>query len=114
MRHTRAVLLLTTMAAALVFAGGSALAITKQCRTEIECIGTPEGDELLGTGGSDWMFGRGAGDVLEGFGEWSNNVIDDVYNDEAAGADGNPAADFIRRQGGKEEVFAAGATTVSR
>ena len=59
---------------------------------------------------------QGAGDVLKGFGEWSNNVIDNVYNDEAAGADridGNPAADFIRSEGGKDDVFAAGATTVS-
>ncbi len=208
----RAVLVLATMAAALVLAGGVALAITKQCQTEIECIGTPEGDELLGTSGSDWMFGRGGGDVLKGFGEWdglqgeagndellggaggddlyggpgtdalkgqgdgdayrfetgnwgrdtitdasasdndhrtgngifferavganlritlvssperpevtdaagantanwSNNVIDNVYNDKASGddtIDGNPAANFIRSEGGKDDVYAGG------
>ncbi len=111
----RAILLLTTMAAALVFASGVALALaTKQCETDILCSGTPDRDELLGTSGFNQMEGKGAGDVLKGFGEW-DVLLGQGGNDEllaGSGGDdlyGGPGADDLNGQGdGDAYRFEAG------
>lgn len=63
----RTVLLLASMTAALVLSSGLALAVTRQCETDIECFGTRRSDTLLGTDGHNGMYGKGAGDTLKGF-----------------------------------------------
>lgn len=68
MRRGRAILLLIVMAAALVLSSSVALAVTKHCKTDLNCNGTKERDKLLGTDGSNFMYGKGSGDTLKGFG----------------------------------------------
>jgi hypothetical protein len=74
MMKRRAILLLVTIAAALVVASGVALAITKDCPTynpntnKGKCIGTNEADTLRGTETTNYMEGRGGPDTLRGSG----------------------------------------------
>jgi Ca2+-binding RTX toxin-like protein len=81
----RAILLVTTMVAALVVACGVALAANITCpnRPTGECVGTNNADTMTGTtqadnmrgrGGEDTMYGRGGADDLDG-----GEGIDEIY-----------------------------------
>jgi Ca2+-binding RTX toxin-like protein len=60
--------LVAAMAAALVMASGTALAVTKTCEPGVACVGTNDPDTLNGTAANDDIFGRGAADTLRGRG----------------------------------------------
>ncbi len=66
----RAILLLLAMMLALIVSSGAALAISKSCEANVECVGTKEADTLNGSDGGDIrdvIFGRGGADTLNGF-----------------------------------------------
>ena len=71
----RTMLLLTVMAACLVVAGGTALAVSKVGTNGRDVLkGTDKKDSLLGLGGQDDIFGRGGNDNLVG-GDGKDNVL---------------------------------------
>ncbi len=75
----RTLLLLTLMVGALMLSSTVALAITKSCEANLECLGTNNPDTLNGSDGTDFIFGRGAADTLKGFG-----VSDHLYGQGGA------------------------------
>jgi Ca2+-binding RTX toxin-like protein len=84
---TRAVLLLTAIAAVLMLSSGVALAITKTCEANSDCFGTSDPDTLKGTDdGNDFIYGRGGADTIKGFGE-------------------EAALDYLHGQGGPDKIF---------
>jgi Ca2+-binding RTX toxin-like protein len=62
MRKT--LLLLTTMALALLLAGGVALAATKQCQVGVVCNGTSSADTITGTNSNDTINGLAGNDSI--------------------------------------------------
>jgi len=65
----RPVLVLAAMMLALIVSSGAALAISKTCELNVECVGTKEADILNGSDGGanrDVIFGRGGADTLNG------------------------------------------------
>ena len=119
MRRTT-ILLLTAMAA-LLLASGVALAVTRQCKTGVNCFGTKERDKLLGTDGINYMYGKGAGDTLKGFGEddyltgqggsdklLGASGLDRLYpgpgNDLLEAGDGNDSYYFEANKWGKDRI----------
>jgi len=97
----RAILLFTTMAAALVVACGVALAADIMCpnRPTGDCVGTNNADTMTGTNQADNMRGRGGEDTMQGRGGADDldggDGIDEIYaglgNDKLAGGP-NPSA----------------------
>jgi Ca2+-binding RTX toxin-like protein len=62
----RAALLIISVAATLVVAGGVALAATISCKVGTSCVGTDRADTMTGTNQADSMKGRGGGDTMYG------------------------------------------------
>lgn len=96
----RAILLLVVIGAALVLSSGVALAVTRQCKTDVPCYGTKERDKLLGTAGSNFMYGKAANDTLKGFDSW-DGLYGQKGNDRLFGGaggddlDGGPGRDAL-------------------
>jgi Ca2+-binding RTX toxin-like protein len=110
-----------TLVTALVLLSGVALAVTRQCKTGIECYGTRESDTLKGTDGIDYMYGKGAGDTLKGFGGddyltgqggsdklFGASGLDRLYpgpgNDVLDAGDGNDSYYFEANKWGKDRI----------
>ena len=98
----RILLVLATIAAAVLMVGGVALAVTK--------IGTDGPDTLMGTKGSDALFGNGGTDWIEG--RAGNDLIrggpgnDDPLSSRAIGIlDGGRGADIISGGRGDDMLF---------
>jgi Ca2+-binding RTX toxin-like protein len=86
----RVVLVLASMALAMVLVSGVALAVTKTCNTD--CFGTNGPDRLIGTDNNNVMKGLKAGDSISGYrGE------DTVY--------GNPGRDAVYGGLGDDKVY---------
>jgi Ca2+-binding RTX toxin-like protein len=65
----KAVLLLASVALAMLVAGGVAWAATISCAGGYKtCYGTNQADTMKGNGGHNLMFGKGGGDTLRGYG----------------------------------------------
>ena len=77
MRKT--LLLLTTMALALLVAGGVALAATVTCQVGVACNGTSSADTITGTTSNDTIKGLGGNDTIKAL-----DGIDAVYHYAAA------------------------------
>lgn len=99
----RTMLLVATVGAALLMAGGVALAAGEiRCAqvTTTTCEGTNADDRIVGTKGHDTMFGHDGSDVM--FGRGDN---DEMYGgfgvDKMFGGKGN---DLIRGGGGPDEI----------
>jgi hypothetical protein len=90
----RAMLVLAAMMLALIVSSGAALAISKTCELNVECVGTKEADILNGSDGGDIrdvIFGRGGADTLNGiFGD------DDLYGQDGPDQlSGGPGVDQL-------------------
>lgn len=93
----RAILLMATMAAALVVATGVASAATFTC-TANPCVGTEGDDTITGTEGDDFIRALGGDDQV--YGQGGNDIIDlgagvdyasgDAGNDIIVGGPGDP------------------------
>jgi Ca2+-binding RTX toxin-like protein len=109
--RSRTVLLLTTMAAALVMASGIALAATIECpnRSGNLCVGTKRSDIMTGTNRADDMLGRGGMDRMRARG--GNDTIDgDEGRDVIRGRLGN---DRIKGGDGRDKIYGgAGSDTI--
>jgi Ca2+-binding RTX toxin-like protein len=122
----RALLLMVTMAAALLVAGGVALAETVTCDNNPPCYGTPETDDITGTdfgekiyayGGNDTVLARGGNDTV--YGSSGNDPdlegeggSDTVYGGGGAdsvdvGASDTPGSTDHAFGGGNDALFAA-------
>lgn len=78
--------MLTSTMLALVLSSGVALALTRTCEANVDCLGTNDPDILRGlrdTDDSNNIYGRGGADILKGFG----------------------GADELYGQGGSDELF---------
>jgi Ca2+-binding RTX toxin-like protein len=84
MGMNRSVLLLASVALAVLLASGVALAAEKQCTPNVRCVGTDGGDTLLGTNGPDDISGLEARDFLYGFGG-SDRLFGGKGSDELTG-----------------------------
>jgi Ca2+-binding RTX toxin-like protein len=87
MMRRRAVLLITTMTAALVVASGVALAATITCTGGL-CVGTSQDDTMNGTNRKDTMRGRGGDDTIRGR-EQGDIVLGQADNDTLLGQEGS-------------------------
>ena len=83
----RAIVLLTTMAVALVLGSGMALAATVNCTAQTSCVGTPNLDTMNGSSGTDEMFGYGGADTMHGYGG-SDSMQGDKGSDHIYGGSG--------------------------
>ena len=64
----RTLLVLAAIVGALLLSSTAALAITKGCQAEVECVGTADPDTLNGSAGDDYAYGLGSAETLKGFG----------------------------------------------
>jgi hypothetical protein len=121
----RALLLMVTMTAALIVAGGVALAETFTCDSTPPCHGTPEDDSIIGTAsgetiyayggddgvnsgdGDDTVYGSSGGDDLIGVGG-SNKLYGGRGGDilDASWPDGIPSTDHLYGGGGNDNFDA--------
>jgi Ca2+-binding RTX toxin-like protein len=87
----RIVLLLGSMAAAMVLAGGVAFAATVYCPTDPDrdvCNGTEEADVLVGRDPEmDHIFGDGGDDKADGYGGY-DTIVGEAGNDTLYGGEG--------------------------
>lgn len=98
----RATLHLATMAAALLMAGGVALAQSISCSAKDACYGTSKADTmtgpnssdlyLYGGGGADSIYGKGGSDHIDG-GEGKDLIRGGDGRDYLAGGRGNYSSD---------------------
>ena len=93
----RAILLLTTMALALVAAGGTALAF--DCGAG-SCWGTPGDDIMIGTPADEGRHGLGGDDLIRGL-EGNDFLTGDAGNDAVFGG---PGKDTVKGGGGSDMV----------
>jgi Ca2+-binding RTX toxin-like protein len=89
----RAILLMTTMALALVLGSGVALALNVvNCEgSGIKCVGTNKADLIKGTNGLDAIYARDKNDTLKGFGR-GDALLGQKGNDTLLGGRGQ---DFV-------------------
>jgi hypothetical protein len=66
--------ILAAMGAAPVISSGVALAVTKQCKTDVPCSGANQHDKLPSTEAFNEMYALGRADTLKGFAYY-----DDMY-----------------------------------
>jgi hypothetical protein len=96
MRKT--LLLLTTMALALLLAGGVALAATMTCQVGVTCNGTSSGDTITGTTSNDTINGLAGNDTIK-----ARDGIDKIdggpNNDTMNGGPGNDTYKFFPNWG---------------
>lgn len=76
------------MAAALVVAGGAALAANINCEAGTACLGTNKADTMTGTNQADDMSGLGGGDTMRGR-DGDDTLSGDEGNDEINAGSGN-------------------------
>jgi hypothetical protein len=90
----KSVLLVASVALALLLASGVALAANISCPTGGNglCMGTPEADTMTGTNAFDRMYGRDGADTMRGGG----------FEDSIRGEGGN---DTIYGQGGRNRLY---------
>src|SRR5215213_1783497 len=86
MRKT--LLLLTTMALALLVAGGVALAATVTCQVGVTCNGTSSDDTITGTTSNDTIKGRGGNDTISAL-DGIDKINGGPKNDTMDGGAGN-------------------------
>ena len=91
MRKT--LLLLTTMALALLVAGGVALAATVTCKVGVACNGTTSGDMITGTTSNDTIKGLGGNDTIRAL-DGIDKINGGPKNDNMNGAAGNDTYQF--------------------
>ena len=91
MRKT--LLLLTTMALALLVAGGVALAATKQCQVGVACDGTSSADTITGTTSNDTIRGLGGNDSISAL-DGIDKINGGPKNDNMNGGPGNDTYQF--------------------
>ena len=91
MRKT--LLLLTTMALALLLAGGVALAATVTCQVGVACNGTSSGDTITGTTSNDTIKGLGGNDKISAL-DGIDKINGGPKNDTMNGAAGNDTYQF--------------------
>lgn len=89
----RTLLLMATMAAALIVACGVALARDVQCEPNVQCNGTNKDDLLVGTDGIDNMVALKGDDVLKGYGGDDNTMRGYQGNDRLLGGPGDDHMD---------------------
>jgi Ca2+-binding RTX toxin-like protein len=111
MRKT--LLLLTTIALALLLAGGVALAATKQCKVGVTCNGTSSADTITGTIGVDEIYAGGGNDSVQALGgadymQGGNGVdtLDGGDGDDKSG--GGPGSDVFYGGAGNDRVSGGG------
>ncbi len=93
MRKT--VLLMASMALALVLVSGVAWAVTKTCKANADwCVGTNDRDLLIGSDEKDKIYGLDANDTLRGKGG-DDNLFGGEGEDTIEGGEGR---DYITRQ----------------
>jgi Ca2+-binding RTX toxin-like protein len=90
-----AILLMVTMAAAVLLAGGVALAESLTCNGFPPCYGTPEGDTITATPEADTIYAFGGNDLVSAAGG----------NDTVYGSSGN---DELRGEGGNDTAYGGG------
>jgi len=98
----RTILLMATMAAALIVAGGVALAETVNCNATPPCHGTPEGDFMTGTVNGETIYAYGGNDFVNA-GGGSDTVYGSDGND---GIEGGFSDDTLYGQGGADTLDA--------
>jgi Ca2+-binding RTX toxin-like protein len=91
MRKT--LLLLTTMALALLLAAGVALAATVTCQVGVACNGTSSGDTITGTTSNDTIKGLGGNDTIRAL-EGIDKINGGPNNDTMNGGPGNDTYQF--------------------
>ena len=99
----RTVLLLASVGAALLVAGGAAMAASINCPNASGgyCNGTSAGDGMYGTANVDRMYGLGGADLMYGYGSG-----DYMYGgDKMRGGNG---ADTMRGEGGGDALYGEG------
>ena len=92
MRKT--LLLLTTMALALLVAGGVALAATITCQVGVVCNGTSEADTITGIASNDTINGLDGNDFIKARGG-SDKIDGGPNNDTMNGGPGNDTYMFV-------------------
>jgi Ca2+-binding RTX toxin-like protein len=100
----RILLLLFTVAGALLVSSGMALAAAITCQIGADCLGTKNADTLEGTAERDYIYARGGGDTLRGLGEF-----DELYGQ--SGADkvfGGPGNDSLIGGSGQDTLSGGG------
>ena len=91
MRKT--LLLLTTMALALLVAGGVALAATLTCQVGVTCNGTSSADTITGTTSNDTIKGLGGNDTIKAL-DGIDKINGGPKNDNMNGGPGNDTYQF--------------------
>jgi Ca2+-binding RTX toxin-like protein len=79
---------MVTMIAALLVAGGVALAETFTCNSTPPCHGTPEGDGIIGTDASETIYAYGGNDGVNS-GDGDDTVYGSKGNDDVIGLGGS-------------------------
>jgi hypothetical protein len=102
----RTILLLTTMALALVAAGGTAWAF--DCGAG-SCFGTPGDDRMIGTAAGEGLHGRGGDDLIRGK-DGNDFLTGDTGDDAVLGGSGDDLVEGNR--GGDLLVGGSGADRV--
>jgi Ca2+-binding RTX toxin-like protein len=100
----RALLLMATMAAALLVASGVAIAERVICDSTPPCYGTPEDDVIDGDLGPETIYAYGGDDEVYADGV-KNNPISGGGNDTVYGSSGN---DDLSGEGGSDKVYGGG------
>ena len=99
MRKT--ILVLTSVAVAMLVAGGVAWAANIQCRADTTCLGTKRADRMLGTSKKDDMFGKEGNDAIYGRGAhdflWGQLGSDKLY--------GGAGPDLVLGQVGSDSLY---------
>jgi hypothetical protein len=96
MRKT--LLLLTTMALALLVAGGVALAATITCQVGVVCNGTPDADTITGTTSNNTINGLEGNDIIKAR-DGSDKIDGGPNNDTMNGGPGNDTYMFFPNWG---------------
>jgi Ca2+-binding RTX toxin-like protein len=97
----KALMLLSTMALAVLMVSGVALAVDKTCQADTDCLGTAQADNLTGSSGNDRILGLGGPDVILGKGG-EDDLSGGGGGDEVRGGGG---ADNIQGGGGVDHLF---------
>ena len=112
----RTILLLNTMAIAMLLASGIAWAVDKTCQAHTDCFGTNQADKLTGSSGNDRIFGLGGPDLILGM-AGNDRLSGGGGGDEVrggAGADhilGGSGADALFGGKGNEKTIKSGQTS---
>jgi Ca2+-binding RTX toxin-like protein len=112
----KTVLLLASMALAVLFVSGVAWALTKYCVAEEDfCVGTNQADTLKGSEEKDRIYGLKGNDTLSGNGGLVGGKGDDLIGGgEGSDTAGHgPGADKIYAEGGDDENLSSKSDAVT-